>query len=76
MPLPFPPLLDLNVLVSNARKLFIWAAMAIHFMGDGVEGDPTSQLKILLGTSVDPNANTQNPFCQGTCQLQSNPDTS
>ena len=59
LPLPWPPKSDLNALVS---KLFIWAATAIRFVGDGVERDPASQLRILLGTPIGPNGNTQNPF--------------
>ncbi len=62
LPPSWPPEKDLEQLVNSARKLFIWAATAIHFMGDSVERNPASQLKILLGMPVDPNMNNENPY--------------
>ena len=53
---PWPPEKDLDQLVSRSGKLFIWAATAIRFVGDSVERNPTSQLKILLGMSVGPDS--------------------
>src|SRR5258707_6004538 len=59
---PWPCEKDLDQLVDKAGKLFIWAATAIRFVGDKVEMDPASQLKILLGMPVGPNMNDGNPY--------------
>ena len=62
VPLPWPSSSDLNVLVSKAGKLFIWAATAIRFVGDHRGQSPTSRLNILLSDLVSLNVNTQNPY--------------
>src|SRR6266436_3298535 len=62
LPPSWPPEKDLDQLVNNAGKLFIWAATAIRFVGDSVERNPASQLKILLGMPVGPNMNNENPY--------------
>src|SRR5258708_34259810 len=62
LPPSWPPEKDLEQLVDNAGKLFIWAAMAIRFVGDSVKRNPASQLKILLGMPVGPNMNNENPY--------------
>src|SRR5258708_1642287 len=62
LPLPWPCEKDLDQLVNKAGKLFIWAATAIRFVGDGAERHPDSQLKILLGMPVGPNMNDENPY--------------
>ena len=55
VPLPWPSSSDLNVLVSKAGKLFIWAATAIRFVGDHRGQSPTSRLNILLSDLVSLN---------------------
>ncbi len=62
LPLPWPCEKDLDQLVDKAGKLFIWAATAIRFVGDGAERDPASQLKILIGMPVGPNRSNENPY--------------
>src|SRR5258708_2792589 len=62
LPPSWPPEKDLDQLVDKAGKLFIWAATAIRFVGDGTERDPDSQLKILLDMPVGPNRNDENPY--------------
>src|SRR5258708_38510484 len=62
LPPSWPPEKDLDQLVDKAGKLFIWAATAIRFVGDNVERNPDSQLKILLDMPVGPNRNDENPY--------------
>ena len=61
---PWPSEANLDVLVSKAGKLFIWAAMAVRFVGDRQEGDPAFQMEILLGKRVGPDMDTEQPYAQ------------
>ena len=62
--LPWPSEADLEVLVSKAGRLFIWAATAIRFIRDCEEGDRDFRLKVLLGTHVGPGVDTEQPYGQ------------
>ena len=60
----WPSEVDLDVLVRNAGKLFIWAATAIRFIRDCEEGDRDFRLEVLLGKHVDPDMDTERPYGQ------------
>ena len=61
---PWPSEAELDVLVSKAGKLFIWAATAIRFTRDCEEGDRDFRLKVLLGEHVGPGVDTEQPYGQ------------
>src|SRR5258708_9054326 len=58
VPLPWPSERELEKLVEKAGKLFIWAATAVRFVGDGRGRDPISQLEMLLRKHTSPDSNT------------------
>ncbi len=62
--LPWPSERKLGVLVEKAGKLFIWAAMAVRFVGDDRGTDPISRLETLLHESISPGSNpgNRNPY--------------
>lgn len=48
---------DLALLVQRSDKLFVYAATVIRFIADDEVRDPISQLKIVLGSEADEDAN-------------------
>jgi len=62
VPLPWPSEEDLTELVERAGKLFIWAAMAVRFVGDHRGRGPTSRLETLLRKRVSPGSISRNPY--------------
>src|SRR5258708_3478724 len=61
VPFPWPSEGDLMELVERAGKLFIWAAMAVRFVGDHRGRGPISRLEILLRERVSPDSNSRHP---------------
>src|SRR5258708_22619073 len=59
---PWPSEEDLTELVKRAGKLFIWAAMAVRFVGDHRGRGPTSRLETLLCKRVSPGSISRNPY--------------
>src|SRR5258708_5211771 len=49
-------------LVERAGKLFIWAAMAVRFVGDCQGRGPISRLKTLLSGPIGLNSGSSNPY--------------
>ncbi len=63
VPLPWPSEEDLTEMVKRAEKLFIWADMAVRFVGDHRGRGPISGLKTLLSPeSIDLNSDSPNPY--------------
>ncbi len=62
VPLPWPSEKDLTELVERAGKLFIWAAMAVRFVGDRQGRGPISGLKTLLSEPIGLNSDSPNPY--------------
>src|SRR5258708_6621554 len=60
IPSSWPSQIDLKALVHKAGKLFIWAAMAVKFIGDTYILDPEGQLQIILNRS----ASGQKPYAE------------
>src|SRR5258707_170499 len=56
VPFPWPSEQELNELAKKAGKLFIWAAMAVRFIGDRqARRGPTARLRTLLDECLGPN---------------------
>jgi len=64
MPSPWPSEKELTELVERAGNLFIWAAMAVRFVGDDQGNGPISGLKTLLNEPIGLNSDTPNPYMQ------------
>ena len=64
IPSPWPSEKNLTELVERAGKLFIWAAMAVRFVGDDQGSGPISGLKTLLSEPFRLNSDTPNPYMQ------------
>ncbi len=62
VPSPWPSEEDLTELVERAGKLFIWAAMAVRFVGDPRGRGPILQLETLLHKRTSPNPNSRNSY--------------
>ncbi len=62
VPSPWPSEKDLTELVKRAGKLFIWAAVAVRFLGDYRGRGPISRLEILLPKRTIPDSNVLNPY--------------
>src|SRR5258708_6646530 len=62
LPSPWPSEEDLIELVKRAGKLFIWAAMAVRFVGDPQGRGPIPQLRTLLYTHISSDPNTRNSY--------------
>ena len=60
IPSSWPSPVDLELLVSRAGKLFIWAATAVKFIGDTRILDPERQLQIILSSSMS----SQKPYAE------------
>src|SRR5258708_5681874 len=60
--LPWPSDRELEQLVKNAGKLFIWAAMAVRFVGDCQGQGPIPGLKTLLSGPIGLNSDSPNPY--------------
>src|SRR5258708_3263790 len=63
VPFPWPSEWELEKLVERAGQLFIWAAMAVRFVGDHRGTDPISRLETLLReySSTRSNTGIRNP---------------
>src|SRR5258708_13968346 len=59
--LPWPSKQELGKLVEKAGKLFIWAATAVRFAGDGGT-DPITRLRTLLHEDIS--TGSRNPYEQ------------
>src|SRR5258708_3627828 len=63
LPFPWPSEQELNVLVEKAGKLFIWAVMAVRFVGDRrARRGPTARLRTLLDERFGSNSNNPNSY--------------
>ncbi len=62
VPLPWPSEEDLTELVKRAGKLFIWATMAVRFVGDHRGRGPIFRLETLLRERISPGSNSRNPY--------------
>src|SRR5260221_6301404 len=63
VPSPWPSDQELNELVKKAGKLFIWAAVAVRFVGDRrARRGPTARLQTLLDERLGPNSNSPNSY--------------
>ncbi len=62
--LPWPEEEELKKLVERAGKLFIWAAMAVRFVGDPRGRGPILQLETLLRKRISPNPNSRNSYTE------------
>ncbi len=62
LPSPWPSEEDLIELVKRAGKLFIWAAMAVRFVGDPQGRGPNPQLRTLLHKRIRSDPNTRNSY--------------
>src|SRR5258708_27977833 len=59
---PWPSEEDLTELVKRAGKLFIWAAMAVRFVGDHRGRGPIFRLETLLRERISPDSNSRNSY--------------